>query len=101
MAISNNILLKKMSGHIGREIVIRQYGDKTVISKFPVMKNRKFTERQLKAQAMMEEANYEAKRIMADPQLKMEAQVRLNVTNNKLYTSLIREYFNNAKKARH
>jgi hypothetical protein len=45
----------------------------------------------------MEEANYAAKNIMANEELRIAAQVRLNVTSNKLYTSLIREYFKNAK----
>ncbi|MDP4131071.1 MAG: hypothetical protein Q8939_12990 [Bacteroidota bacterium] len=43
----------------------------------------------------MAEANYEAKAILADETLRSAAQVRLNVTRNKLYTSLIREYFKN------
>jgi hypothetical protein len=29
MAISENFLLKKLSGHIGRQLVVKQYGDKT------------------------------------------------------------------------
>ncbi len=44
----------------------------------------------------MLEANEEAKRILADENLRNEAQVRLNVTRNRLYTSLIKEYFKNA-----
>ncbi len=41
----------------------------------------------------MKEANYEAKRILADEELRNEAQVKLNVTRNKLYTALVKEYF--------
>ncbi|AWO01775.1 hypothetical protein DLD77_08740 [Chitinophaga alhagiae] len=93
MAISEHLLLKKMSGHVGRQIVFKQYGNKTIVAKYPDMSNRTLSPRQLRVNEIMEEANAEAKRIMADEELSREAQVRLNVTRNKLYTSLIREYF--------
>jgi hypothetical protein len=93
MAISNNLLLQQLSGHLGKQIVFKQYGDKTVVSKYPDMSRRKLTARQLRVNEVMEEANYEAKTIMADKELKDAAQIRLNVTTNKLYTALIREYF--------
>lgn len=47
----------------------------------------------------MEEANYAAKEILADDELRNAARVRLNVTSNKLYTALIKEYFKNAREA--
>jgi hypothetical protein len=97
MAISENFLLKKVSGHIGKQLVIKQYGDKTVLCKYPDMSNRKLSPKQLRINERMEEANYAAKEIMANEELRIAAQVRLNVTSNKLYTSLIREYFKNAK----
>jgi len=93
MAISENILLKKLSGHLGKQIVFKQYGDKTVVSKYPDMSKRTLSPKQLRVNAIMEEANYEAKRIIADEGLRNEAQVKLNVTRNKLYTALIKEYF--------
>jgi hypothetical protein len=100
MAISENLLLTKLSGHIGRELVFKQYGDKTVVSKYPDMTKRKPSRKQLRNQYIMEEANYEAKRILADDKLRKEAQVRLNVTSNKLYHALIREYFVAVKEGR-
>ena len=99
MAISENILFKKLSGHIGRQLVVKQYGDKTVIGKFPDMSKRKLSTKQIRVNQIMEEANDEAKKIMADDNLRNAAQVRLNVTRNKLYTSLIREYFKNVQVA--
>jgi len=95
MAISENLLLKKLSGHIGRQLVVKQYGDKTIISKYPDMSKRKLSPKQIRVNETMLEANAEAKRILADENLRNEAQVRLNVTRNKLYTSLIKEYFKN------
>ena len=94
MAISQNILLQKLSGHLGKQIVFKQYGDKTVVSKYPDMSKRKLSAKQLRVNAIMQEANSEAKRILADEELRNAAQVQLNVTRNKLYTALIKEYFN-------
>lgn len=37
MAISENILFKKLSGHLGKQIVFKQYSDKTVVSQYPDM----------------------------------------------------------------
>jgi hypothetical protein len=96
MALTENILLKNASGHIGRQLVIKQYGDKTVLAKYPDMSRRKLSVKQKKVNEMMEEANAYAKLILADEELRDQAQVRLNVTRNKLYTSLIKEYFKNA-----
>ena len=97
MAISENILLKKVSGHIGRQLVVKQYGDKTVISNYPDMSNRKLSPKQIRVNELMEEANAAAKHILGNEELRNAAQLRLNVTRNKLYTSLIREYFQNQK----
>jgi hypothetical protein len=98
MAISKNLLLKNLSGHIGRQIVIRQYGDKTVISQYPDMSKRKLSPKQLEVNEIMEDANYYARGIIANEELRIQAQARLNVTRNKLYTALISEHFQNAKK---
>ena len=43
----------------------------------------------------MAEANYHTRIILASEQLRTEAQIRLNVTSNRLYTALIKEYFTN------
>ncbi|AEW01691.1 hypothetical protein Niako_5456 [Niastella koreensis GR20-10] len=93
MAISNSVLLKLLSGQMNQEIVFKQYGDKTVISKYPDMSKVVFTPKQLQVQEKMYEAHFRAKGIMGDEALASAAQVRLNVTRNKLYTALIKEYF--------
>jgi hypothetical protein len=99
MAISNNLLLSNVSGQIGKQLVFKQYGDKTVVSKFPDMSKRKLTAKQLHYQQVMEDANDEVRGIMADDTLRNEAQIRLNVTRNKLYHALIKEYFAKAKES--
>jgi len=63
------------------------------------MKKRKLTPKQLRNQKIMEDANYRAKGILADDELRKEAQVRLNVTRNKLYHALIEEHFAATKQA--
>jgi hypothetical protein len=63
------------------------------------MSKRKLSPKQLRVNEIMLEANYAAKSILANEELRTAAQVRLNVTRNKLYTALIKEYFKNAKAA--
>jgi hypothetical protein len=98
MAISENLLLKKLSGHLGRQIVFKQYGSTTVVSKYPDMSNRKLSAKQKEVNEHMADANYRARGIILNEELRNAAQVRLNVTRNKLYTALIREYFQDLKK---
>jgi hypothetical protein len=92
MAVNNSFFLK-LSGQLNKELVFKQYGDKTIVSKYPDMSKRKLTPKQLRAQEIMLEANYTAKGIMADEELCKAALLRLNVTRNKLYTALVKEYF--------
>ena len=98
MAISENLIFKNVSGHLGKQIVFKQYAGKTVVSKYPDMTKRKLSAQQLRINEIMTEANYAVKSILADEKLRTEAQVRLNVTRNKLYTSLIKEYFQNVSR---
>jgi disulfide oxidoreductase YuzD len=97
MAISENILLKKLSGHIGKQLVIKRYGDKTVVTKYPDMSRRKLSVKQKQVTEKMSDANYWAKEIIGNEELRNEAQLRLNVTRNRLYPALISEYFKTAK----
>ena|SRR5690349_1430867 len=97
MAHTRNLLMKKTSGHIDKQIVFKNYAGKTVISKYPDMSRVKRTDDQLRVNELMEAANNAAQDIIHDEKLRIEAQARLNVTRNKLYTSLIKEYFQNHK----
>ncbi|MDP4262221.1 MAG: hypothetical protein Q8941_06785 [Bacteroidota bacterium] len=63
------------------------------------MSQRKLSPKQLRVNEIMEETNYNAKSILADEELRNAAQVRVNVTPNKLYTALIKEYFRIARSA--
>ena len=96
MAISNSVFLQ-LSGQLNKEIVFKKYGDKIVVSKYPNMSKRTLSPKQIKNHEIMYEANSIAQGIMDNEELSRAAQVRLNVTRNKLYTALIREYFSNHK----
>lgn len=61
------------------------------------MSKRTLSPKQLANQEIMLEANAVAKGIMANEELSRAAQVRLNVTRNKLYTALVKEYFRNKR----
>ena len=93
MATTKNIMMKKSSGNIDKQLVFKTYGEKTVISKYPNMSRVKRSEKQKRMNDMMEAANEAAQQVLDDDTLKMEAQVRLNVTSNRLYNALIKEYF--------
>ena len=97
MARSKSTILKNFSGGIGKEIIVKQYGDKTIISKYPDMSNRKLSPKQQENNMLMLEANAAALDIMEDPARRDAEQVRLNVTRNRLYTALIRDFFKKAK----
>ena len=97
MAKTDSLFFQKTSGHVGKQFVYRQYRGKTLIAKYPNMSNRVLSEKQIKNNQLMEEANYAAREIIADEVQRDAAQVRLNVTRNKLYTALIREYFANQR----
>jgi hypothetical protein len=97
MAISKNLLLKQLSGHLDKLIVFKQYGDTTVVGKYPDMSRRKLSEKQKQVNENMADATYRALGIIGNEELRNAAQIRLNVTRNKLYTALIKEHFKNLK----
>ena len=97
MAIVNGVIMNNMRGTINKELVLKKYGDKTVVSKYPNMSKVVRSEKQLANNLMMKAANNGARFIMKEEKLRNEAQLRLNVPTNKLYTSLIREFFKNNK----
>ena len=96
MAISENLIMQKMSGHLGKQLVFKQYGNKTVVTKYPNMSRRVLSKKQLRINEIMAEANYEAKRILLNEELRNAAQVRLNTTRKRLYNALVKEYFKKA-----
>ena len=95
MPITTNAIMTGARGTFGKQVVFKKYGDKTVISDVPDFSKRQLSPKQVNNTKTMSKANYYAKGIIADDELRNEAQLRLNVQRNKLYTSLIREYYEN------
>lgn len=91
MAISNNPFMKGVTGAIGKQVVYRIVAGKQILSAYPDMSDRELSPAQLKQNERMKKANIIVKEIMADEQKRNEAQLRLNVTRNKLHDALIRE----------
>ncbi|WP_290790836.1 hypothetical protein [Flavihumibacter sp. UBA7668] len=101
MASSTTSILKDFSGKLGDQFVLKRYGNKSVICMLPQRdKRKKRTEKQLQNNQLMATANKLAQDIIDDPAKRDAAQLFLNVTRNKLYTSLVRLYFQQVKEAK-
>lgn len=71
MAISkDNIVTATLSGKVGN-VIFKNYGNKTVISKYPNMSNIVKTEKQKENQLKFKAAQAYAKSILSDPEKKM------------------------------
>ena len=68
--VKDNFLLKGLQGHIGKEIVIKQYGKKTVVSKYPDMSHIKPSKAQKAQRKRFAEAVAYAQQINNSPALK-------------------------------
>lgn len=93
MTISKNMLLNGITGSINKQIVLRNYRGKIVVSAYPNMDGVKFTDKQLQRQHLMAQATAESKLIMNDEQLRNAALIRLNVPRNRLFNALVRDFF--------
>ena len=92
---TNNIVMAGLKGTFGKQVVFRQRGGKTFVSAYPDMSKRVLSPKQLKVNETMRKANEYAQDIMEEEQVRNEAQIRLDVTSNKLYRALIKEYYKN------
>ena len=67
MAISkDNIVTHSLSGKVGN-VIFKNYGDKTVISKHPDMSKVRKSAKQLENQELFSRAHHYAKSIIVDP----------------------------------
>ena len=88
---SKNVIMQGVKGAIGKQVVFRDYGEKRVVSIYPDMSKRKLSPKQVRRNEIMQEANIKVSEIKADEQLRNAAQLRLNVTSNKLHHALVKE----------
>lgn len=92
MANSNNsILLHRMRGQIGKQIVVKQYGNKTVITRYPDMQNIKPSKQQKKRRSRFADAVAYAKAILLDP-VKKAAYTKKVKKGQTVYHFAIKEF---------
>ncbi|MDI9364315.1 MAG: hypothetical protein QM541_05145 [Flavobacterium sp.] len=87
----NNILLHGMSGHLGKQLVVKQYATKTVISKYPDMTNVKPSPKQLAEKSRFSKAVKYAQEILNNPELKATYLSKVAVGQS-VYHYAIKEY---------
>src|SRR5688572_23276971 len=91
MAISKNILMNGVTGAINKQLVFCYYGTKQVVRAYPDMSDRILSPRQKRRNEIMRLANDELFKIKANEELRNAAQLRLNVSSNKLHHALMSE----------
>ena len=70
MARSRNLLLRNVQGQIGKEFVVKKYGKKTVVTKYPDMSGIKPSKLQKVKRSRFAEAVAFAQSIIRNPQQK-------------------------------
>lgn len=94
MIVTGNPLLEGVSGKM-KNLVVKQYGDKTVLSAVPDMSRRKLTEKQKEANVKMKMAIICAKAITTNPREKQRACELLQVTPNKVFRAVVKQFMLN------
>ena len=70
MARISHVLLKNISGAVGKQLVFKQYGDKTIVTKYPDMSKVKPSEQQKDSRKRFAEAVAYAQAINRNPEQK-------------------------------
>lgn len=96
--VAKNSLFEALSGALGKEIVFKQYKDKTIVSRYPDMSKHKATERQKIQRNVMTEANAYASRIKRDPVLRAEYEKKLK-PGQSVFHYAKDEFFENRKRS--
>ncbi len=96
MAVSENSLLKGISGSINKEIVVKQYAHRTVITKYPDMSKVILSDRQERLNSLFAAAVKYAKSILADKKRFEEYKQSLK-PGQRVYNHAIRTYMRTHK----
>jgi len=72
----NNIIVRGMSGSIGKQLVFKQYGDRTIVSAMPDMSKVVKSKKQKAENVKFSEASAYAQAQMADPVSKAEYKAK-------------------------
>ncbi len=92
--VSGNFILKGMRGKIGKELVIKQYGSKTVVTKYPDMSNVKPSDLQTNQRIRFADAVAYAKAINNNPEQKAAYQKKVKQRES-VYQYAIKEFLKN------
>ena len=87
--ISDNIVMKNMSGAIGKQLVFRRVNGKTIACKYPNRSQVVYTEEQIQYRTVFAKASAYASSILKDP-AKRAAYKRHGETS--VYHSAIKDY---------
>jgi len=86
-----NMLLNQVSGQFGKQVVVKRYGNKTVITSYPDMSNIKPSKEQKKKRKVFAEAVAYAQQINNDPEKKALYKKKLK-KGQTVYNYAIKEY---------
>jgi len=87
--------LKKMRGHVG-QLVFKQYGDKTIVTRYPDMDGIIPSRIQKHYRSLFKEAVAYAKRINRNPALKAEYLTKVS-PGKSVYHYAIKEYLKKSR----
>ncbi|HEX6848035.1 MAG TPA: hypothetical protein VF144_13715 [Chitinophagaceae bacterium] len=91
---STSILLTSLRGQIGKQIVVKKYGKKTVITAYPDMSRIKPSKLQKESRKKFARAIEYAQAIMRDPVKKADFAKKLK-RGARVYNAAIKEYLRN------
>ena len=91
MAIAKDILSQGLSGAIGKEMVFKRYADKTVVTKYPNMKNIVLSAAQKTQRNKFREAHNYAKKINDNPVSKAAFALKIPAGKS-VYRWAVKEY---------
>jgi hypothetical protein len=91
MTRNDALIEKSVAGSMGKEVIIREIRGKIVVTDKPKFKERILSQKQELVTEFMAFANQLVKVIMSQESLRNAAQIRLNVTRERLYTALVSE----------
>lgn len=86
-----SLLLRHVRGQIGKQIVIKQYGKKTVITAYPNMSGIKPSKLQKQKRSKFSDAVAYAQSIIRDPLLKAAYAKKLK-KGQRVYNAAIKEF---------
>ncbi|HMU47359.1 MAG TPA: hypothetical protein PKC72_13385 [Chitinophagaceae bacterium] len=88
---TTSVVLHNMRGQIGKQIVVKQYGNKTVITAYPDMSNVKPSKLQKQKRKKFADAIHYAQSILHDPAKKAAYAKKLK-KGQRVYNAAIKEY---------